>query len=94
MGNLVNEVALPDAFGSPDWNGVLAAPTLANIDEDDDLEIVLNTAHSGVVAYDLPGTSHARILWGTGRGSYYRDGSYRGAESKQFPSGVQILLLD
>lgn len=94
MGNLVNEVALPDAFGSADWNGVLAAPTLADIDGDDDLEIVLNTAHSGVVAYDLPGTSHARILWGTGRGNYYRDGLYRGEEKKQYLPGVQILLFD
>lgn len=43
------------------------------------LEGVLNTAHSGFVAYDLPGTANARILWGTGRGSYLRTGSIRGA---------------
>ncbi len=45
-----------------------------NIDQDADLELVVNTAHSGVVAYDLPGTAGARILWGTGRGSYMRNG--------------------
>jgi hypothetical protein len=27
------------------WNGVLAAPTLANIDSDPDLEVVRRTAH-------------------------------------------------
>jgi hypothetical protein len=27
------------------------------------------------VAYDLPGTASARILWGTGRGSYQRTGA-------------------
>jgi uncharacterized repeat protein (TIGR01451 family) len=75
QGNSLHEVDLPPAFGSPDWNGALAAPTLANIDDDGDLEVVLNTAHSGIVAYDLPGTAGARILWGTGRGSYFRTGS-------------------
>ncbi len=76
QGNPIHEISLPAAFGSPDWNGVLAAPTLANIDADADLEVVLNTAHSGFVAYDLPGTQNARVLWGTGRGNYQRTGSY------------------
>jgi hypothetical protein len=74
LGNLLHEVDLPPAVGA-NWNGSLAAPTLANIDEDPDLEIVLNTAHAGFVAYDLPGTSQARLLWVTGRGSYWRNGS-------------------
>jgi uncharacterized repeat protein (TIGR01451 family) len=68
-------VDLPPAYGSPDWNGALPAPTLANLDADADLEVVLNTAHSGFVAYDLPGTASARVLWGTGRGNYQRTGS-------------------
>ncbi|MBN1250405.1 MAG: VCBS repeat-containing protein, partial [Anaerolineae bacterium] len=75
LGHPLHEVDLPFAYGSPDWNGALAAPTLANIDDDGDLEVVLNTAHSGFVAYDLPGTADARILWGTGRGSYLRNGT-------------------
>jgi len=76
QGNPIHEISMPVAFGSPDWNGVLAAPTLANIDGDADLEVVLNTAHSGFLAYDLPGTANARVLWGTGRGNYQRTGSY------------------
>jgi uncharacterized repeat protein (TIGR01451 family) len=75
QGNPLQEVDLPPAYGSPDWNGALAAPTLANIDSDADLEIVLNTAYSGFVAYDLPGSAAARILWGTGRGNQQRTGS-------------------
>jgi uncharacterized repeat protein (TIGR01451 family) len=75
LGNPLHEVDLPPAYGSPDWNGALPAPTLANLDPDADLEVVLNTAHSGFVAYDLPGTANARILWGTGRGNYQRTGS-------------------
>ena len=79
LGNPLHEIDLPAAYGSPDWNGALAAPTLADIDADPDLELVLNTAHSGFVAYDLPGTANARILWGTGRGSYLRTGAIQQA---------------
>jgi hypothetical protein len=53
----------------------MAAPTLANIDSDPDLEIIVNTANSGVVAYDLDGSANAHVLWGTGRGNFSRDGS-------------------
>lgn len=73
-GNVIHEIDLPSAR-SGNWNGGLAAPTLANIDDDPDLELVVLTAHSGLVAYDLPGTAEARILWGTGRGNYQRTGS-------------------
>ncbi len=58
---------------SVSWSGGLPAPTLANVDADADLEVVINTAYAGVVVYDLPGTAGARILWGTGRGGYRRD---------------------
>jgi uncharacterized repeat protein (TIGR01451 family) len=76
QGSLLHEVDLPPALGSPNWNGALAAPTLANIDDDADLELVLNTAHSGLLAYDLPATPDARILWSTGRGNYQRTGAH------------------
>jgi uncharacterized repeat protein (TIGR01451 family) len=74
LGHLLQAVDLPSGYGGADWNGAMAAPTLANIDSDPDLEVVVETAHSGLVAYDLPGTAQARILWGTGRGSYLRNG--------------------
>jgi hypothetical protein len=76
LGSLIHQVDLPAAFGEPDWNGAMAAPTLANIDADSDLEVILNTAHSGLVAYDLPGTANARLIWWTGRGNYLRNGFY------------------
>jgi hypothetical protein len=70
------EIDLPMAFSaSRSWNGAMAAPTLANIDDDPDLEIIINTANSGVVAYDIHGSANARVLWGTGRGNFQRDGS-------------------
>ncbi len=92
QGTLLYQVALPAAYGSPDWNGALAAPTLANIDSDPDLEVVLNTAHSGLVAYDLAGTAHARVLWGTGRGNYQRTGAaLRGTVRDSFKRVYPVL---
>lgn len=76
LGAVEREVSLPLAYGSPDWNGALAAPTLANIDGDANLEVVINTAHSGFMAYELPGSANAQVVWGTGRGNYQRTGSY------------------
>jgi hypothetical protein len=73
-GEALFTVDLP-AASSGTWNGALAAPTLANLDADPDLEVILNTAHAGLVAYDLPGTGNAIVLWATGRGSYYRAGT-------------------
>jgi hypothetical protein len=73
LGNSLFALNLPAPRGD-DWNGGLGAPTLDNIDTDSDLELVIGTVSSGVVAYDLPGTANARILWGTGRGSYKRTG--------------------
>lgn len=70
------ETDLPAPLSTSDtWNGAMGAPTLANVDGDSDLELIINTAHSGVVVYDLPGTAQARILWGTGRGNLNRDGA-------------------
>ncbi|NJN43581.1 MAG: VCBS repeat-containing protein [Anaerolineae bacterium] len=74
LGNSLHAINLPNSLGSPTWNGGLGAPTIANIDADADYELVLGTSHSGAVAYDLPGSADARILWGTGRGSNQRTG--------------------
>jgi len=74
-----------------EWNGGLAAPTLANIDGDTDLEVVVNTAHTGLVAYDLPGTAHARVLWGTGRGNVERTGALlRGSLERSWKGATPV----
>ena len=75
LGNSLHRVDLPAPALGTDWNGGLGAPTIANIDADPDYELVLGTTHSGAVAYDLPGSANARVLWGTGRGSYLRTGT-------------------
>jgi hypothetical protein len=64
----IYEVDLPAPKSSGTyWNGALAAPTLANIDGDPNLEIVVNTVSSGVVAYRVPDSANARILTNSGR---------------------------
>ncbi|CAG0927412.1 hypothetical protein TFLX_00448 [Thermoflexales bacterium] len=75
-GNLIQALDLPWNSSDTNWRGggSLAAPTIANIDADPDMEIVVGTVNKGLVAYDLGGSSGARILWGTGRGSFQRTG--------------------
>ncbi len=73
-GTPLHVINLPAPLGGSS-NGALAAPTLADIDGDGELELVTNTVASGLVAYDLPGTRQARILWGTGRGNSQRTGT-------------------
>ncbi|HTZ19223.1 MAG TPA: VCBS repeat-containing protein [Dissulfurispiraceae bacterium] len=91
-GTLLHEIDLPAAG---DWNGGLAAPTIADIDGDGDLELVVNTANSGVCAYHLPNTKNARILWGTGRGNFRRTGSnFSCAMDPVRISGVGFLSIN
>lgn len=60
-----------DPPGDRQWPSLV----VADLEPDADLEVVLNTAHSGLVAYDLPGTANARILWASGCGNSLRSGS-------------------
>lgn len=88
-GTPLHQVPLPPALGTTDWNGALAAPTLADLDGDPDLEVVIQTAHSGVVAYDLPGTAGAVVRWGTGRGSFLRAGTPAAPREIVFADGFE-----
>ena len=72
-GNLIQSLDLP-WDPSDGRGGSLAAPTIANIDADLDLEIVVGTINTGLAAYDIANSARARILWGTGRGNYQRTG--------------------
>jgi hypothetical protein len=74
QGVQLHAIDLPAPTGAV-WNGGLGAPSLGNIDGDADLEVVVGTSRTGLLAYDLPGTANARILWGTGRANLQRTGA-------------------
>ncbi len=73
-GSILFRLELPGGDYNSSWNGSLGAPTLGNIDADSNLEVVINTAHSGIVAFELSNSMGATVLWQTGRANYLRDG--------------------
>jgi len=60
--------------------GSMAAPTLADLDVDGDLELIISLkdtlggADGGVQIWDLPGASDNCLQWKTGRGGWLRQG--------------------
>lgn len=72
-GNLLHQVPL---FA----RGSMAAPSVADLDGDGDLELVLSlkdtegAGKGGVQIWDLPGSSDNCVLWGTARGGAARQG--------------------
>jgi hypothetical protein len=72
-GELLQAVNLP--WDAEDGRGgALGAPTLANLDGDANLEVVVGTINQGLVAYEIADSADARVLWATGRGSFQRSG--------------------
>ena len=94
LGRELYRVDLPTPAIGAGWNGSLGAPTIANIDSDPDLELVMGTNASGVVAYKLPNTANARVLWGTGRGNYARTGVPRTVTAPPPPDTTPPISLD
>jgi hypothetical protein len=75
LGRLASSVELPPSFPAGEWNGGLGAPTLARLAPGGDVHVFLGTSRSGVVAFRIPSTGSARLLWPTGRGNLRRDGT-------------------
>ncbi len=89
QGNLLHEQNLPaPKSSSRHENGALPAPTIANIDSDPDYELVINTINSGFIAYDLPGSTGAKIQWQSVRN---RNGSLGEKSGSIVPT--MLLLL-
>ncbi len=71
-GAVAHEIPLPR-------NGSMAVPTIADVDGDGDVEIVVALKESPdgepqVLVYDVPGSADNCLLWPTGRGNLRRDG--------------------
>lgn len=71
FGKKLAQTALPG-------RGAMAAPTLADVYRNGELEVIVNlkdnTPQGGIQIYNLPGAKTNQILWATGRGNYLRNG--------------------
>jgi hypothetical protein len=90
-GSELARVALPRS--TQNWDGALGAPTIANLDADPEMEVVVGTAHTGLVAYEIPGSRAGRMPWPTGRGNVARTAPEPGAGSAAIAAGASIALL-
>jgi len=73
-GALLWDVPLPDQGTDGNGIGIPAAPTIADLDGDGELEIVVTTFDHGVDVFTVPGSGTACLPWPTGRGSLLRAG--------------------
>jgi hypothetical protein len=74
-GALLYDVTLPNQGTDGNGIGVPAAPTLADLDGDGTLEIVVTTFDHGIDVLTVPGSGTGCMLWPTGRGSLLRSGA-------------------
>lgn len=69
------DIVLPDQRHDGNGVGVLAAPTIADVDGDGTLEILVLTLDHGIDVFSVPGSADNCLLWPTGRANYRRDGA-------------------
>ncbi len=74
-GALLFDVTLPNQGQDGNGIGVPAAPTIADVDGDGQLEIVLTTFDHGVDVFTAPGSGTKCVPWPTGRGNWLRSGA-------------------
>jgi hypothetical protein len=84
-GSVLHDVALPGQAENGNGVGAAACPTIADVDGDGQLEILVLTIDHGLDVFTVPGSSanctvagaDADLypgLWTTGRGNYLRNG--------------------
>jgi len=73
-GALLWDVVLPGQGTDGNGIGIPAAPTIADLDGDGQLEIIVQTFDHGLDVFTVPGSGTACVLWPTGRGSLLRAG--------------------
>lgn len=74
-GALLHDVALPSPGSNGNGNGAPAAPTLADLDGDGQLEILVQTFDHGLDIFTVPGSAENCALWTTARGGPLRLGA-------------------
>ncbi len=73
-GALLFDVTLPNQGTNGNGIGVPAAPTIADVDGNGTLEILLTTFDHGVDVFTVPGSAPNCMPWPTGRGNFLRNG--------------------
>ena len=74
-GKLLREVRIPRQGRDGNGIGVAAAPSIADIDGDGRLEIVLTSFDHGIDVFRVPGSAANCLPWPTGRGGLLRAGA-------------------
>lgn len=73
-GKLLFDVELPGQGTNGNGIGVASAPTIADLDGDGQLEILVQTFEHGIDVFTVPGSGKACTPWPTARGNLLRNG--------------------
>jgi FG-GAP-like repeat len=74
-GALLFDVTLPNQGTNGNGIGIASAPTIADLDGDGQLEILVQTFEHGIDVFTVPGSGKACMLWPTSRGGLLRSGA-------------------
>ncbi len=77
-GTLLYDVPLPNPGHNGNGNGAPAAPTVADLDGDGQLEIFVQTFEHGLDIFTVPGSGSHCLLWNNARGGSWRMGQANG----------------
>jgi hypothetical protein len=78
-GSPVHDTLLPGAGHNGNGNGAPAAPTVADLDGDGQLEICVQTFDHGLDVFTVPGSGCGCLLWNNARGGPLRMGQPNGS---------------
>jgi hypothetical protein len=73
-GNLLYDVPLPNPGHDGNGNGAPAAPTVADLNGDGQLEVLVQSFDHGIDIFTVPGSDKNCLLWTTARGGPRRTG--------------------
>jgi hypothetical protein len=74
-GRRLHDIRLRDQGTNGNGIGIPAAPSIADLDGDGRLEIVVTTFDHGIDVYRVPRSNAKHLQWPTGRGNLLRNGS-------------------
>jgi hypothetical protein len=74
-GALLYDITLPNQGTNGNGIGIPSAPTLADLDGDGQLEILVQTFEHGIDVFTVPGSGKACTPWPTARGNLLRNGA-------------------